>query len=219
MMITKRTLDFLKALKKNNNREWFDVNRSKYEEAKADFEKFVETLLPLLSKENSKLKDLKVKDCVFRIYRDVRFSKNKDPDKTNCGAYFVEGGKKSSKAGYYIQIEPGNSFLAGGCWMPEAPVLKAIRQEIDYNLKDFEKIVKGKVFKSRFGEMTDARLKTTPKGYDAENPAINYLRQTSFTVMASIKDKDLSGAAFTKEAAKAYKEMLPFLKFLNVAQD
>ncbi|MBK8413382.1 MAG: DUF2461 domain-containing protein [Bacteroidetes bacterium] len=139
MMITKRTLDFLKALKKNNNREWFDVNRSKYEEAKADFEKFVETLLPLLSKENSKLKDLKVKDCVFRIYRDVRFSKNKDPYKTNFGAYFVEGGKKSSKAGYYIQIEPGNSFLAGGCWMPEAPVLKAIRQEIDYNLKDFEK--------------------------------------------------------------------------------
>lgn len=218
-MITKRTLDFLKAIKKNNNREWFEVNRSKYEDAKADFEKFVESLLPLLAKENSKLKDLKVKDCVFRIYRDVRFSKNKAPYKTNFGAYFVEGGKKSSKAGYYIQIEPGNSFLAGGCWMPEAPVLKAIRQEIDYNLKDFEKIVKGKAFKSRFGELSDARLKTTPKGYDADNPAIDYLRQTSFTVTAAIKDKDLVVPTFTKDAAKAYKEMLPFLQFLNVAQD
>lgn len=218
-MITKRTLDFLKALKKNNNREWFDVNRSKYEDAKADFEKFVEALIPLLIKENKKLQDLKVKDCVFRIYRDVRFSKNKDPYKTNFGAYFVEGGKKSSKAGFYIQIEPGNSFLAGGCWMPEAPVLKAIRQEIDYNLKDFEKIVKAKGFKSQFGELSDSRLKTTPKGYDSENPAINYLRQTSFTVMASISDKELITASLSKDVVKSYKVIMPFLNFLNVAQD
>jgi uncharacterized protein (TIGR02453 family) len=218
-MINKSTIDFLKALKKNNDRDWFEKNRSKYESAKDNFNEWVGALLPELSKINTGLKALEVKNCVFRIYRDVRFSKNKAPYKTNMGAYFVEGGKKSVKAGLYIQLEPGNSFIAGGCWMPAAPQLKAIRQEIDYNLNDFEKIVKAKGFKKVFGDLSDTKLKTTPKGYNSDNPAIDYLRQTSFIVTAKIDDIDFTSKAIVKKCAAQYKLMLPFLKFLNVAQE
>ncbi len=216
-MLQQSTLDFLKALKKHNDREWFDKNRAKYELAKADHAQFTADLIKELSKINPALGSLEVKDCVFRIYRDVRFSKNKAPYKTNLGCYFVEGGKKSDKAGFYIQMEPGNSFMAGGCWMPQAPVLKAIRQEIDYNLPDFQKIVKAPKFKAAFGTLSDSKLKTTPKGYDSGNPAIEHLRQTSFIVQTSMSDKDFTSKTIVKKSAEIYKAMLPFLKFLNTA--
>ena len=216
-MLQQTTLDFLKSLKKNNDREWFEKNRGKYESAKKDFEEFVNNLIRELAKINPALGTLKVKDCVFRIYRDVRFSKNKAPYKTNMGAYFVEGGKKSDKAGFYIQLEPGNGFIAGGCWMPQAPALKAIRQEIDYNLNDFEKILKDKSFKKLFGEMSDSRLNTTPKGYDSSNPAIDHLRQTSFIVEMQLDDKLFTSKSLVKKCADVYDTMRPFLKFLNTA--
>ncbi|MBL0343035.1 MAG: DUF2461 domain-containing protein [Bacteroidetes bacterium] len=216
-MLQQSTLDFLKALKKHNDREWFDKNRTKYESAKADHAVFTEALIKELSKINPALGTLAVKDCVFRIYRDVRFSKNKAPYKTNFGCYFVEGGKKSEKAGFYIQLEPGNSFIAGGCWMPQAPLLKAIRQEIDYNLKDFEGILKEKKFKSLFGGLSDMKLKTTPKGYNAENPGIEHLRQTSFIVQTALADKDFTSKTIVKKSGEIYKAIYPFLKFLNTA--
>lgn len=216
-MLQLSTISFLKSLKKNNNREWFEKNRGKFELAKEDFEIFVAALLKELVKVNPALSNLKVKDCVFRIYRDVRFSKNKLPYKTNMGAYFVEGGKKSDKAGFYIQLEPGNSFIAGGNWMPEAPQLKSIRQEIDYNFADFEKILHAKSFKKLFGELSDSRLKTTPKGYDSTNPAIAHLRQTSFTAQMPVDDKIFMSKGLVKKCGSVYESVLPFLKFLNTA--
>lgn len=216
-MLSQPTLDFLKALKKHNDRDWFEKNRGKYELAKADHALFTQELLKELTKINPALGSLEVKDCVFRIYRDVRFSKNKAPYKTNLGCYFVEGGKKSDKAGFYIQVEPGNSFIAGGCWMPQAPLLKAIRQEIDYNLADFEKILKEKKFKSLFGGLSDTKLKTTPKGYDSENPAIDHLRQTSFIAQTKMSDDDFTSKAIVKKSAEMYKTVFPLLKFLNTA--
>jgi uncharacterized protein (TIGR02453 family) len=217
IMLQQSTLDFLKSLKKNNDRDWFEKNRSKYEMAKADHEKFTQELIKELSKINPALRSLAVKDCVFRIYRDVRFSKNKAPYKTNLGWYFVEGGKKSDKAGFYIQVEPGNSFVAGGCWMPPAPILKAIRQEIDYNLNDFEKILKEKKFKTVYGGLSDMKLKTNPKGYGADNPAIDHLRQTSFIAQTSISDKEFTAKTIIKKITDSYKAIYPFLKFLNTA--
>jgi uncharacterized protein (TIGR02453 family) len=216
-MLQVSTLAFLKALKKNNNREWFEKNRGKYELAKEDFGQFTGELIKELAKSNPALGNLKVKDCVFRIYRDVRFSKNKSPYKTNMGAYFVAGGKKSDKAGFYIQVEPGNSFMAGGCWMPQAPQLKAIRQEIDYNLIDFEKVIHEKSFKKLFGELSDTRLKTTPKGYDSSNPAIDHLRQTSFIAQTAIEDKLFVSKTLVKKCGTVYSSMMPLLKFLNTA--
>jgi uncharacterized protein (TIGR02453 family) len=216
-MLQLSTIAFLKALKKNNNREWFEKNRGKYELAKEDFEQFVGEVIKELSKSNPALGNLKVKDCVFRIYRDVRFSKNKAPYKTNMGAYFVEGGKKSDKAGFYIQVEPGNSFMAGGCWMPLAPQLKAIRQEIDYNLADFEKVIHEKSFKKLFGELSDTKLKTTPKGYDSSNPAIDHLRQTSFIAQTAIEDSLFVSKTLVKKCGTVYASMSLLLKFLNTA--
>ena len=216
-MISKSTFDFLRKLKKNNHREWFQDHRADYEAAKDDFRTFVGGLLTEYTLLNGHLAGLEVKDLVFRINRDVRFSANKDPYKTNFGAYFAEGGKKSGKAGLYLQIEPGNSFIAGGCWMPPAPGLKAIRQEIDYNLNDFNSVLKDRNFKKSFGELSDCRLKTVPKGYDRSNPAIDHLRQTSFIVERSFDDKEVMHANFKKECVANYKAMLPFLSFMNVA--
>jgi len=218
-MLSKSTFDFLRKLKKNNNREWFHDHRDDYESAKDDFRGFVGSLLTEYALLNSRLSGLEVKDLVFRINRDVRFSNNKDPYKTNFGASFSEGGKKSGKAGLYLQIEPGNSFIAGGCWMPPAPQLKAIRQEIDYNLNDFNAILKDKNFKKSFGELSDCRLKTVPKGYDRSNHAIDHLRQTSFIIERSFDDKDVIAANFKKECTANYKAMLPFLAFMNVAME
>jgi len=218
-MLQKSTFDFLRSLSKNNNREWFEKNRGKYESAKEDFEKFVGTLLTELSKVNPGFGGLQVKDCVFRIYRDVRFSKNKDPYKTNMGGFFVEGGKKSDKAGFYVQIAPGNCFIAAGSWMPPSPLLKKIRQEIDYNLKEFDAILKLRNFKKYFDGLDDYKLKTTPKGYDSENPAIEYLRQTGYTVSTGLSQKDFLSKDAVKNCVQVYKAVKPFTDFLNTALD
>jgi uncharacterized protein (TIGR02453 family) len=218
-MLAKSTFDFLKKLRKNNHRDWFHAHRDDYEAAKDDFRAMVAKLLEDLTRVNGRLAGLEVKDLVFRINRDVRFSANKDPYKTNFGAYFVEGGKKSGKAGLYLQVEPGNCFMAGGCWMPPAPQLKSIRQEIDYNLESFNGILKEKSFRKWFVEMSDCRLKTVPKGYDKSNPAIDHLRQTSFIVERSFDDKETMMPAFNKDCVSAYKSMLPFLTFLNTGME
>src|SRR6266542_1281494 len=138
-MIAKNTFDFLKKIKKNNDREWFEKNKDQYLNAKEDVENNIQSLIGEFSKFAPELKGLDAKKCLFRIYRDIRFSKDKRPYKTNLGASLNPGGKKVQSPGYYIHFEPGNSFIAGGIWMPEAPELNAIRQEIDYHSRDFLK--------------------------------------------------------------------------------
>src|ERR1041384_4820638 len=152
-MITASTMSFLKALKKNNNKEWFDKNKDKYLAAKENVENTVSDLIKTFSVFDKKLAGLNAKDCVFRIYRDVRFAKDKRPYKTNMGASINAGGKKAEVAGYYLHIEPNNSFIAGGRWMPESDHLKKIRQEIDYNGKVLRKILNDKTFKKYYGEL------------------------------------------------------------------
>src|SRR6185436_17723592 len=152
-MIQPTTLNFLKALKKNNNKEWFDKNKDKYLAAKENVEGFVDELIKSISTFDKGLMGLRAKDCVFRIYRDVRFAKDKRPYKTNLGASISAGGKKAEVAGYYIHIEPGKSLIAGGRWMPSSDHLKKIRQEIDYNGKKIKKILNDENFKKEFGEL------------------------------------------------------------------
>lgn len=221
-MIQESSIKFLKDLKKNNNRDWFEANRSRYEAAKKDFESFIEMLIATLSKTNPALAGLQAKDCVFRIYRDVRFSKNKDPYKTNFGASIKEGGRKSQLCGFYIQIEPQGewgTFIAGGYWMPESGLLKKIRQEIEYNPEEFSAILQNKSFKKYFKLMEDHQLKKLPKGIDADHPAAAYLKYTSFIVSQDVETASLKDPKFLKECTAAYKAMLPFLNFLNKAND
>jgi len=221
-MIQKSTLDFLKALKKNNNKDWFDKNKEKYLAAKQNIDEMAEALSKSFSSFDKKLVGLKAKDCVFRIYRDVRFSKNKTPYKTNMGCAISPGGRKAEEAGFYIHIEPGKSFLAGGRWMPPADHLKKIRQEIDYNGKKFHKILSDKNFKKYFGELDDSdeyKLSRPPKGYDKNHPDIELLKLNSFIVWHEYNEKEITSKNFLKEITKGAKMMQPFLDFLNTAID
>lgn len=214
----KNALKFLSRLKRNNNKPWFDKNKEEYLEIKSEFEEHVNLLIHQLEKFDPELRNLEAKNCVFRIYKDVRFSKDKTPYKTHIGAYLAKGGRKSVYAGYYLHIEPGNkSMLAGGIWMPEADVLSRIRQEIDYNTNDLLKILKDKNFKKYFGEIYPDKLTRNPKGYPADHPHIELLKLKSFNVLHSLSDKQVESKDFLKYSASVYKAMYPLNTFLNHA--
>ena len=217
-MMQPSTLQFLKALKKNNNKEWFDKNRDKYENAKQDYLVFVAEVLDGLKLKDTTLQFLEPKQCVFRINRDVRFSKNKDPYKTNFGASFSKGAKKIDCAGYYFHLEPGACFIAGGYWMPMSPELKKIRQEIDYNYKEFKNIINNKKFKSTYGALTNTeKLSRPPKGYEIDNPAIEFLKLKSFVVSMKISDNEVLNKHIVKKVITHFETLTPLVHFMNKA--
>ena len=218
-MLLPFTLKFLKDLETNNNKPWFDTHRPQYETAKTNFYAMVEKLIPAIAKFDAPIGQLAVKQCVFRINRDVRFSKNKSPYKNNMACYFNQAGKSGSGAGYYLHIEPGKSFAAGGIWVPEAPVLAGIRQEIDYNFSDWKNIIENKKFKQAFTEgiKSNNTLIRPPKGYDENNPAIEYLKMKSFIVSKPFANKNLEDKNFVADVAKTFNSMKPLIDFLNNA--
>lgn len=218
-MLHPSTIKFLASLEKNNNKPWFGEHRSDYEAAKNDFEIFVDEIRKELVVIEPLLADQRAKDMVFRIFRDVRFSKDKTPYKANFGAYFCKGGKKSPLGGYYFHLQPGKSFLAGGIWMPEGPMLKAIRQEIDYNFQEFEGIMNDKAFKKLFKKMEGESLKTLPQGYTADNPAIEYLKMKSFIVTTPLPDANLGSKTAVSKIVKTFTLIKPLVDFLNKAVD
>lgn len=219
-MITSNTLQFLGNLKQHNNKPWFDAHRKEYENAKGDFENFVTKLIHELGKHDNSISHLKAKDGMFRINRDIRFSKDKTPYKTNFGASINAEGKKSNKAGYYFHLEPGASFVGGGIWMPPAEHVNKIRQEIDYNFSDFLKIIQNKKFIQTFGALSieeGQALSRVPKGYEADNPAAEYLKLKSFVVFSPISDELLLQKDLVKATVNAFKLITPLLNFLNEA--
>jgi len=213
------TLKFLTALEKNNTRPWFEENRSMYESTKLEFENIVGELIKGISEFDKDIAELQVKNCTFRQYRDVRFSKDKRPYKINMGAYFNKGGKKINTAGYYFHLEPGKSIVAGGLWMPERDHLSRVRQEIDYNYPDWKKILNKAEFKKSFpdGVSMDNGLIRPPKKYDGENPAIKYLKLKSFIARKPINDSELKSATLVKYLVMDLKTLKPFVDFLNRA--
>ena len=215
----KKTFDFLKTLKNNNNREWFEKNKNSYLEAKTEFEGLVDEVLNGIRKFDKAISpDMQAKDCVFRIYKDVRFSKDKSPYKTNMGASINPGGKKSLVAGYYFHLEPGGCFLAGGVYMPDPALLQAIRQEIDYNPEPLLKILKSSAFKKYFnGFDEEDKLKNVPKGFEKESPNAELLKNKHFIVMHYFKDTLLNDKKALQEILSVYKAMLPVLNYLREA--
>lgn len=217
-MIQPSTLKFLKDLKKNNNRPWFDANRKRYDDAKADFSNFIQQVIDMHGKKDQTIASIKAKDCLFRINRDVRFSKDKSPYKTNMGAYINRGGKKSLFGGYYFHCEPGQCFVGGGLWMPMPPELNKVRQEIDYNFATFKKIVTSKKFKSVYKELShdpEYVLSRVPKGYEPDNPAAEYLKMKSFVSMTSLSDSELASKDLVKKTANAFEALQPLIDFIN----
>ncbi|HVZ55777.1 MAG TPA: DUF2461 domain-containing protein [Chitinophagaceae bacterium] len=219
-MLQASTLTFLRTLKRNNNKTWFDEHRSQYEQARADFGAFIQRVIDRQGRSDPAIAHLQAKDCLFRINRDVRFSKDKSPYKTNFGASIRSGGKKSILAGYYFHLEPGQSFAGGGIWQPLPAELTKIRQEIDYNLPEFRNIVESRRFRAVFGELYQGegvRLSRLPKGYQEDNPAAPYLKFKSYLALADLSDKELTSSALEKKTLAALQALQPLVAFINRA--
>ena len=217
-MLQTSTLTYIKDLTRNNNKQWFDENRNSFEQAKSDFEALVKDIISAFGKVDSDIAPLEAKNCIFRQYRDVRFSKDKTPYKQHMGASFDRGGKKSGFAGYYLHIEPGNKSMAGGgIWMPEAAALKKIRQEIDYGWDKFSNILNEPAFKKVYGDLEQGEFKLSrePKGYEKNNPAIEYLKLKSLVATEPLTDVDLTSKDLLKKIVAAFTALMPLIKFIN----
>ena len=213
------TLHFLKKLKNNNNREWFDSNKTEYLASKEIFEEFVSELIKGINKFDKKVSlDLKPKDCTFRIYKDVRFSKDKTPYKNNMSASINPGGKKSNIPGYYFHLEPEACFLAGGVYMPMPDDLKAIRQEIDYNPLPLINILKSASFKKEFNGLDEEdKLKNPPKGFNKDHAHSEILKNKHFIVSRKFENKVILKKEGLSKTLDSFKAMYPFLDYLRKA--
>ena len=220
-MLQSSTLKFLKDLKKNNNKSWFDINRKRYETAKNDFLQFIQAVIDAHGKKDKSIASLKAKDCLFRINRDIRFSKDKSPYKTNFGASINKGGRKAmNSAGYYFHLEPGQLFVGGGIYQPMPAELSKVRQEVDYCFNEFKKIIAAKKFKSTYGDLDrspEFLLSRVPKAYDAENKAAEYLKLKSYIAMTNLTDKDVTSKTLLKKTVNAFEDLKPLIDFLNRA--
>ncbi|MEQ6118876.1 DUF2461 domain-containing protein [Reichenbachiella sp. MALMAid0571] len=211
------TLKFLSELNSNNTKEWFDANRKTYQARRSDFLELVDNIINDIAQFDESLAGVESKNCAFRINRDIRFSNDKTPYKTNFGALMGNMGKKSEGTGYYIHIKPQNSFVGGGIYMPAAEKLAAIRQEIDYNPEGLKQLIESEDFKSTFVDIKGDTLKTAPKGYPKDHPNIELLRFKSFYVIKNYSDKELVSGGFYKDAIETYKKAKKFNDYLNHA--
>ena len=207
------TLQFLRNLEKNNNREWFNENKTLYQEAQQDVISFVEKLMEEMADFDEEIGKLEAKKSVFRIYRDTRFSKDKTPYKTNFGAGLGMG-KGNKISGYYLHIEPGKSFLAGGVYKPEPSVLKTIRQEISAFGDEFKAILEQDEFRNYFrGLSVEDKLKKVPQGFEKDDKMAEYLKLKHFIVTHPISDEQLLSENAVKEFTKIFKAMKPLNDF------
>nr|WP_236716020.1 DUF2461 domain-containing protein [Leptospira interrogans] len=198
-MLHLTTLDFLKKLAKNNNKVWLEKNKESFVKAKEDFENLITELIVGLAKVNPSLTGLDPKKCIFRIYRDVRFSKNKEPYKINFGASIGEVGKDLGRPLFYLHVQPGEeSFLAGGLYMPDSPTLKKVREYILENSNSIKKIVQDKKFLREFGGLSDMKLKTYPKGFAKDHPDLEWIQYTSYIVEKNSKMKSYFQSLLSK---------------------
>jgi uncharacterized protein (TIGR02453 family) len=219
-MITKEALHFLEDLIANNNTEWMHANKKRYVEYKKEYHNFIASLLAELKPLDKSLEPLEVKNCTFRINRDIRFSKDKSPYKTNMGAWFSQNRNRKNSPGYYIHFEKGKSFIAGGVWCPEPNELKQIRREIAFYHEDLEKIVSNPTFKKEFKELSREEnnvLKKAPKDFEPNHPAIEFLKLKSYTASHKIDDSLFTDPDFSKKIAKQLITLKPLNDFLSRA--
>lgn len=220
-MINKSTLDFLNDLKRNNNRDWFAENKTRYNAARTDVEKVVAELLKAVNEFDTSIGFAEPKKLMFRIYRDTRFSQNKDPYKTNMGAVLcAEEDKKTwCHADYYVHIEPDNCFVSCGMYMPDSKFVKAIRTAIYENFDTFLDILNNPQFKKLFGELVrdEDTLQRVPNGFDKTHPSAEYLKLKHFYVFSPITDKEICSNTFVEHAANILEVSKPLKDFLNKA--
>jgi len=213
----KPALDFLRALQIHNNKPWFQTQRAEYEAARQGFEDFVDDFIQEF-RSIEDFENLSAKDCVFRIYRDVRFAKDKSPYKPNMGASIAWGGKHSLRAPYYIHIEPPDrSFLAGGAYMPTPDQLAAIRRAIDRDPTGLKAAINSQPFKKHFGSLSGEKLKTPPRGYSADHPEIELLKYKQFITGHALTDKEILSPRLMARTVEVFTALKPLLDWLNDA--
>ncbi|MDR6762628.1 uncharacterized protein (TIGR02453 family) [Flavobacterium sp. 2755] len=221
-MLTKESLQFLDDLKKNNNRDWFQDNKKRYEIFKKDYHQLVSDFLDVMKPLDPSLELLEVKNCTFRINRDIRFSKDKSPYKAHLGVWLSSGAKGLNRSGYYVHIEKGASFIAGGFYSPEAEDLKKVRKEIAFFYDDLEAIVADKNFKKEFGSLDvdeNNSLKNPPRGYEKDHPAIEFLKLKSFTASQKYDISEVTQKDFVSKMSKKLIALKPLNEFINRALD
>lgn len=221
-MLQPTTIQFLKNLKKNNNKEWFDANKKICEAAKQDFVELTAQVLQGIGKIDATVAHLEPKKCIFRINRDVRFSKDKSPYKTNFGMSISKAGKTGVAAGYYFHLEPGSCFVGGGLYAPMPAEVNKIRQEIDYNFKHFKSIITNKKFVETYNALDASKefsLVRPPKGYDETNEAIQYIKLKSWIATQTLEDSWLTNKDLVKSIVASFATLKPLIDFLNEAID
>lgn len=208
-MISKAELDFLSELTQNNNRDWFNENKKR-------FEKHQEVVKALFQEINLELsvKDKLEKMQIHRIYRDIRFSKDKTPYKNNFSVSY-DRAKPYLRGGYYLHIQPGASFIGGGFWEPNAEDLKRIRKEFELDDTEIRAIIADENFVKHFGTLQGAELKTTPKDFDKEHPAIDLIRKKQYLVYRRFTNKEVTSSDFKQEALNTFMAMRPFFDYMS----
>ncbi|WP_439558642.1 DUF2461 domain-containing protein [Dyadobacter sp.] len=212
-MIPASSIDFLKKLKANNNRDWFNAHKDEYLEQLGYIETFADTLLGEMNKHDV-IETVSGKKSLQRIYRDTRFSPDKTPYKTNWSGSFTRA-TAQRRGGYYFHIEPGNTFVAGGFWAPEPGDMKLIRDDISFDPEPIRKIISSKEFTDTFGSLRGEQLKTTPKGFDPTNEAIDLLRYKQFLLQRKFTEKEVLSSDFVQEANLTYIRMRPFFDYMS----
>lgn len=206
----KKALEFLKKINENNNREWFSEHKHEYDLVVKENKVFFNEIYSELQQYDN-LKGIHI----FRIYRDVRFSKDQStPYKTNFGVGYSRS-KPMLRGGYYINLEPNNSFVGGGFWGPEAKDLLRIRKEFELNTTEIEKIMSDETFIKYFGEIKGDAVKTAPRGFDKNHPAIDLIRKKQYVVMRKFTDKQVLSGDFQKEAILTLLAMRPFFNYMS----
>ena len=211
--IKKESLDFLKTLSKHNHRDWFNAHKDTYTKTHENIIQFADALLDEMNK-HDKIETESGKKSLFRIYRDIRFSKDKTPYSCRFSGGFQRATKKL-RGGYYFHIEPGKSFLAGGFWGPEPDDIKRIRQDIDMNYKDWKKLLAHKQLTGTFGKMIGDQVSSAPKGYSKDHPAIELLRYKQFILKHTFTDAEVCSPGFLTKVNETYKKMRPFLDYMS----
>jgi len=214
----KNILSFLTELAQNNNRDWFQANKKRYQDALATYTDMVNEILTELRKSDPRLEGLAAKDAIFRIYKDIRFSKDKTPYKTHFGAFMAKGGRKTLQAGYYIQISPTEAFIAAGSYMPEKDQLYAMRQEIAFNPEPIRRLLADKNLKE-FSLFEEDKLKTGPKGFPKDHPAMDLICNRHFILSRDMKEAELLDPAFIKKITAEFRLTVPFVSYLNEAME
>lgn len=215
----KEILHFLKDLDANNQRDWFEANRDRYEKTRKNFLEVTSWLIDEIRKFDSEVPLLQPKDCMFRIFRDVRFSNDKRPFKTNYGSYMVRGGRKSGFAGYYIHLSPDELFIAGGNYMPPPEHLHAIRQEIYYHPEVYRNLLTKDPIKSIFNQHYFDALKTAPKGYSKDWEHLDLIRNRSYGFGHRLTEAEVLSRDFPEKCIDYFKIIYPMNQFLNRAID